>query len=104
MSRERRSYRVYLHERARAFYESADAEAQAKLDRIFDRLEDDPYPDGDTKFYYTRYLPIACTAYGDEDFEVVYQLVSHDSPNWEQWRIEIIEIDVASPLDFGDDG
>ena len=45
-----------------------------------------------------------CTAYGDDDFEVVYQLVSHDSPNWEHWRIEIIEIDHASPLDFGDDG
>ena len=80
VSRDARSYRVYLYPRARQFYESAGADVQAKLERIFDRLEDNPYPDGDHKFYYTRYLPAAVTAYADDDFHIVYQLVSRDSP------------------------
>ncbi len=56
-----------------------------------------------TKFYYTKLLPAICTVYGDDDFSIVYQLASHDSPNWERWRIEIITIESARPLDFGDD-
>ena len=103
MSRDARSYHVHLYPRARQFYESAGAEVQAKLERIFDRLEDNPYPDGDHKFYYTRYLPAAMTAYADDDFHIVYQLVSRDSPAWEQWRVDIITIAEARPLDFGAD-
>ena len=104
MSPSRRSYRVYLRERAREFYEAGDADTQTRLDRIFDRLEDNPFPDGDRKFYYTRHLPAICTAYGDEDFHIVYQLTSHDEPGWERWRIEIITIEESLPLDFGNEG
>ena len=103
MSREARSYHVHLYPRATFFYEAASADAQAKLDRIFDRLEENPYPDGDHKFYYNRYLPLALTAYADDDFHLVYQLVSHDSPDWEKWRVDIISIEGATPLDFGED-
>ena len=30
--------------------------------------------------------------YIDEDYSLVYQLVSHDPPNWERWDIEIFSI------------
>ena len=43
------------------------------------------------------------TAYADDDFHIVYQLVSRDSPAWEQWRVDIITIEEARPLDFGED-
>ena len=66
---------------------------QARLDHIFDRLEDDPFADGLTKFYYTRLTPAGMNVYVDDDFEIVYQLVSHDPPNFEAWDIEIHSID-----------
>lgn len=99
-----RVFRIYLDERARRFYESADAATQANLDRIFDQLEDNPYVDGDRKFYHTRYQPAAFIAYGDEDFHILYQLDSIDLPNLRSWRVLIFTIEEALPLDFGDDG
>ena len=98
-----RVFRVFLDERAKRFYESADAVTQAKLDRVFDLLEDNPHVDGDRKFYYTRYQPAGFIAYGDDDFHILYQLDSIDLPNLRHWRILIFTIEEALPLDFESD-
>ena len=74
---------------ARNFYERASALEQQQLDVVFDALEADPYPDSETKFDFTRMIPVMLYAYADDDFRILYQLVSHDDPDWNDWEIDI---------------
>ena len=83
-----RSFRTILRGPARSFYERASAESQRKLDAIFDLLEADPTVDGAHKFHYTRLIPVMAYAYADDDYHIVYQLTSHDPPNWEEWEVD----------------
>ncbi len=41
--------------------------------------------------------------YIDEDYEVVYQLTSHDSPNWDHWEIEVYAISLAGTSSFSEE-
>lgn len=84
-------------------FERASADQQRELLRIFDRLEDDPYADGVRKFYYTRLLPAVMNIYIDEDYTVVYQLVSHDLVGgWQEWDIEVYNIALEGTGDAED--
>ncbi len=75
------NYRLKLERPAQRFYEEqASSDEQDLLDRIFDRLEDDPLVDHENKVWFTGYLPAMCAAWIDDDFNVVYQheVILHD--------------------------
>ena len=84
-----RTFTVSLRGPAEAALSTAPSELRSHLLTVFNALENDPFVDNVTKFHYTRFIPAMLSAYSDETVNLVYQLVSHDPPDWEEWEIEI---------------
>jgi hypothetical protein len=89
------AFRVELRGPAREFYERAPVSVQAKLDAIFSQLEDDPFVDHVRRVEYLGFLPAVCSAWNDDEFRVVYQLVEYPNREADETVIDVWAISRA---------
>jgi hypothetical protein len=73
------AYPLELRAPAREFFERVPPSVRNRLLAIFAEIQEDPLVDNLRKFEYLGFLPAVCTAWTDDEFRVVYQVVDYPS-------------------------